>query len=69
MKVLGYFMEHGIWSGGVEQPPRKTSVVAIDTGLRNLDDVAPDEDIHVLSAEGNWYTIKRSELMQEAQNG
>lgn len=51
-----YFMETGIWSGNEEQPPRKTKIISIAEDLEELND---NDDVAVLSEEGNWYTIKK----------
>ncbi len=63
-KIVGYFMETGIWFQGKEQPPRKTPLIMIgDKPSFNLDDFSENDDIPVLSEEGNWYTIKKKELI------
>lgn len=63
-KIVGYFMETGIWFKGKEQKPRKTPLVMIgDRASFNLDDFSEDDNIPVLSEEGNWYTIKKKELI------
>ncbi len=65
-KIVGYFMEKGIWYQGKEQSPRKTPVIIIgDNPSFTLDDYQADDDIDVLSEEGNWYTIKKKELIFE----
>ena len=65
-KVVGYFMETGIWFQGKEQPPRKTLLSLIgDIPSFNLNDYSDEDDIPVLSVEGNWYTIKKKELILE----
>lgn len=65
-KIVGYFMETGIWFQGKEQPPQKTPLIMIgDRLLFNLDDFSADDDIPVLSEDGNWYTIKKKELIFE----
>ena len=61
-KVIGYFMESGVWSEGKELPPQKCSVIMIDTGMRSLDEIGAHENIRVLSQEQNWYTIRKNEL-------
>lgn len=67
-EVVGYFMETDIYFQGEKQPPRKTPLSAISG---NLDDYSDDDDIQVLSVEGNWYTIKKKDLIpkQEEQKG
>lgn len=61
-----YFMETGIFLGNEEQPPRKTKISVIGDRLNfDLDTVAEDEEISVLSEEGNWYTIKKKDLIFE----
>lgn len=55
-KIIGYFMEDGIYWKGEKQPLRKTPVVAVDDN--------GSDNLHVLSAEGNWYTIKRNEFIK-----
>jgi len=63
-KIVGYFMESGIFRDGKELPPQKTPLVLIgDRVTFNLDDYGDDDDISVLSEEGNWYTIKKKELI------
>ena len=65
-KIVGYFMESGIWYQGKEQPPQKTPLMMIGDKLSfNLDDYSDEDDIPVLSVEGNWYTIKKKELIFE----
>ena len=65
-KVVGYFMETCIFWQGKEQPPRKTPLSLIgDRPSFNLDDYSDEDDIPVLSVEGNWYTIKKKELILE----
>ena len=65
-KIVGYFMESGIWYQGKEQPPQKTPLMMIGDKLSfNLDDYSDKDDIPVLSVEGNWYTIKKKELIFE----
>ena len=61
--VVGYFIEGRIFSGNRELPPRKTPVISIDTDGRKIEDIGADEEIRVLSAEQNWYTIKKSQLL------
>lgn len=65
-KIVGYFMETGIWRQGEELPPQKTPLIIIghDSPL-NLDKYSDEDDIEVLSVEGNWYTIKKKELIFE----
>lgn len=57
-----YFMETGIWSGNEEQPPRKTKIISIAEDMEKCDD---NDEISVLSEEGNWYTIKKREVLFE----
>lgn len=65
-KIVGYFMESGIWYQGKEQPPQKTPLIMIgDKPSFNLDNYSDEDDISVLSVEGNWYTIKKKELILE----
>lgn len=65
-KIVGYFMESGIFSGNKELPPRKTPLVLIgDKPSFNLNEYRDDDNIPVLSEEGNWYTIKKKELILE----
>jgi len=65
-KIVGYFMESGIFSGNEELPPRKTPLVLIgDKPSFNLNEYRDDDNIPVLSEEGNWYTIKKKELILE----
>ena len=65
-KIVGYFMESGIWCKGKEQPPQKTPLIMIgDKPLFNLGSYSDEDDIPVLSVEGNWYTIKKKELIFE----
>lgn len=54
-EIKGYFMEDEIYWKGVKQEPRKTPIVLIDDN--------GGDTLHVLSIEGNWYTINRSELI------
>lgn len=62
--ILGYFMETDIWWQGKLQPPRKTPITLIgDTPAFDLNAVSDDDDISVLSQEGNWYTIKKRDLI------
>ena len=64
--VVGYFMETGIWFQGKEQPPRKTPLVMIgDTDSFDLGNYSDEDEIQVLSVEGNWYTIKKKDLILE----
>jgi hypothetical protein len=63
IKYLGYFMEDEVYFAGKKLPPQKCDVVSVDVGFRNFDEIAPEDTIHVLSAEGNWYTIKKKELV------
>ena len=66
VKIVGYFMESGIWYQGKEQPPQKTPLMMIgDKPSFNLDDYSDEDYIPVLSVEGNWYTIKKKELIFE----
>lgn len=63
-KTVGYFMETGIFFQGKEQPPRKTPLIMIgDKPSFNLNDYSDNDDIPVLSIDGNWYTIKKSEII------
>lgn len=65
-KIVGYFMESGIWYQGKEQHPQKTPLMMIgDKPSFNLDDYSDEDYIPVLSVEGNWYTIKKKELIFE----
>ena len=65
-KIVGYFMESGIWYKGKEQSPQKTPLIMIgDKPLFNLDNYSDEDDIPVLSVEENWYTIKKKELIFE----
>ena len=65
-KIVGYFMESGIWHQGKEQHPQKTPLIMIgDKPSFNLDNYSDEDDIPVLSVEGNWYTIKKKELIFE----
>ena len=65
-KIVGYFMESGIWYQGKKQPPQKTPLMMIgDKPSFNLDDYSNEDNIPVLSVEGNWYTIKKKELIFE----
>ncbi len=65
-KIVGYFMETGIWRQGKELPPQKTPLIIIgDDSQRDLDKYSDEDDIEVLSVEGNWYTIKKKELIFE----
>lgn len=57
-KILGYFMEDEIYWQGEKQPLRKTPIIAIDDNGGST--------LHVLSLEGNWYTIDRNELIENA---
>lgn len=44
--------------------PQKTALMMIgDKPSFNLDDYSDEDDIPVLSVEGNWYTIKKKELI------
>ena len=64
--IVGYFMETGIYYAGKELPPQKTPLILIgDKPSFNLDDVSDDDTISVLSLEGNWYSIKKRELILE----
>jgi len=61
-----YFIETQIYSGGVEQPPRKTPIALIGDSLSfNLDELNDEDDVSVLSEEGNWYTIKKRDILFE----
>ena len=63
-KIVGYFMETGIWFQGKELPPRKTLLIMIgDRPSFDLNDYSDNDDIPVLSQEGNWYTIKKKEII------
>lgn len=65
-KIKGYFMETGIYFQGKEQPPRKTPIIQIGhiPGF-TLEDYKDDDDIHVLSYDENWYTIKKKDIIFE----
>lgn len=56
-KIKGYFMEDEIYYKGIKQEPRKTYVISVDDN--------GSDTLHVLSVEGNWYTIDRNELITE----
>lgn len=65
-KIVGYFIETEIWYQGKEQPPKKTPIILIgDNPSFNIDDFSDDDDIPVLSLEGNWYTIKKKEIIYD----
>lgn len=65
-KVVGYFMKTGIFYQGKELPPQKTPIILIgDRPAFNIDYYLDDDDIPVLSAEGNWYTIKKKDILHE----
>jgi len=65
-EIVGYFMETGIWFLGKEQPPRKTPLSLIgDRPSFDFNAYSDEDDIPVLSVEGNWYTIKKKELLFE----
>lgn len=65
-KVVGYFMETGIWFQNQEQPPRKTPLMMIgDSPSFDLNNYSDEDDVPVLSVEGNWYTIKKKEIIFE----
>lgn len=65
-KIVGYFMETGIWYQGKEQPPRKTPIILIgDNPSFDLSNYSDDDEIPVLSLDSNWYHIKKSEIIFE----
>lgn len=65
-KIVGYFMETGIYSGNKELPPQKTPIILIgDKPSFDLNNYTDDDEVPVLSLEGNWYTIKKKELIFE----
>lgn len=62
-KIIGYFMETGIFSGNTELPPRRNNIILIgDKPTFHLEDYEDNDEIPVLSENGNWYTIKKSEI-------
>lgn len=64
--VVGYFMETDIWFQGEKQPSRKTPLIMIgDTDSFDLGNYSDEDEINVLSIEGNWYTVKKKDLIFE----
>ena len=55
-KIVGYFMEKGIWYQGKEQSPRKTPVIIIgDNPSFTLDDYQADDDIMFVKKKRDEY--------------
>lgn len=64
--VVGYFMETGIFWQGKEQPPRKTPLILIGDSLSfDVNNYSNEDEVPVLSVEGNWYTIKKKDIIFE----
>lgn len=64
--VVGYFMETGIFWQGKEQPPRKTPLILIGDSLSfDINNYSNEDEVPVLSVEGNWYTIKKKDIIFE----
>ena len=62
-KILGYFMETGVYFHGFLQPPRRTNVTMIGSTINfDINNYKDDDEIPVFSEEGNWYHIKKKEL-------
>ena len=61
-----YFMENEIYSGNEKLPPRRNNISMIGTTLSfDLSKLNDDDDVEVLSQNGNWYTIKKSEILSD----
>lgn len=65
-----YFMENEIYSGNKKLPPRRNNICMIGAMLsfdlsKDLSKFNDDDDIEVLSENGNWYTIKKSEILSD----
>lgn len=59
-EIKGYFMESEIWFQGKKQPPRKTPIVGI---AGDLDSYSNEDEIQVLSLEGDWYHVKKKDII------
>ena len=65
-KSIGYFIETQIFSGNIELPPRKTRILLIgDKPSFDLDAYTDNDEVPVLSVEGNWYSIKKKDIVLE----
>lgn len=59
-----YFMEDEIYSGNKKLPLRRNNISMIGTTLSfDLSKLNDDDDVEVLSQNGNWYTIKKSDIL------
>ena len=62
--IKGYFMQKKIFANGEELPPRKTNIVMIGETLDfNLDNYDDDDDINVMDEDGDWFVIKKNEII------
>ena len=59
---IGFFMETGIYSQGIEQPPRRTAITHILT-VCDFDELKPTDQVVVLSSEGNEYTLTKDKIV------
>ena len=61
-----YFMENGIYSGNKKLPPRRNNICIIGAMLNiDLSKLNNDDEVEVLSENGNWYTIRKSEILSD----
>lgn len=59
-------MEDGIYSGDKKLPPRRNNITIIGAMLSfDLSKLNDNDDVEVLSENGNWYTIKKSEILSD----
>lgn len=57
-------MESGICRHGKELPPQKTPIILIgDTVAFDLSKIEDDDSVQVLTADENWYTIKKRDIL------
>lgn len=56
-KLIGYFMEDEIYFQGKKQPIRKTPIIGF------YRDEHDNNVAHVLSLEGNWYTLNKDDVV------
>lgn len=61
-----YFIEDEIYFGNEKLPPRRNNISMIGTTLSfDLTKLNNDDEVEVLSTNGNWYTIKKLEILSD----
>lgn len=59
-----YFIEDEIYYGNKKLPPRRNNISIIGSMVSfDLSKLNDNDDVEVLSENGNWYTLKKSEIL------